>query len=352
MPDAPTSLPSAAAAPSPPAPHQPDAAPGAGPERLHAIDWLKAAAILAVIATHAAAPFFSKSRSMADVIVGIFADFHVPCFFAVSGFLYATERQKDTAAATRRRLLRLLVPYLVAVTFAYLLGIARAGSLLQLLGQVALGGTLGIYYFVFVLLIFVLLAGVLGAMSARVAEVLLVATLSYWALAALVPALRQGGDLFWYLRNPATHAGYFLLGWVARLHRQSLTAPERQMRPLVWLIAAGMLVVYFGASLAATIAAAGSPGPRLVYVVAVLLLAITAAPAWSPRGVSFLSQSSYPLYLFHTFFQDPLRGAVAGHAPPFRIALLFLAGLLGASLTVLLARALLGRRLSRVLLGT
>jgi peptidoglycan/LPS O-acetylase OafA/YrhL len=303
-----------------------------------------------VIATHAAEPFFSKTRSLADVMVGIFADFHVPCFFAISGYLYAAERRRDSAAATGRRLLRLLPPYFLAAALAYLFGLGRAGSALDLLAQVAVGATLGIYYFVFVLLTFVLLAWALGATRAWIADLLLVATLVYWALAALVPALRLQGDLFWHLRNPLNHVGYFLIGWVARLRLPTLAAARLQLRPLGLLAASGMLVVYYSASLSAAITAAGSPGPRFVYVLAVLLLAVSFTPGWTPRLVMFLSRSSYPLYLFHTFFQEPTRGVVSGYPAPARIGVLFVVGLLGATLSIVAGRALLGPRLGRVLL--
>ena len=330
----------------------PTATPPSTPEapRFPALDWVKAAAILAVIATHAAESYFSKSRGVADQLVTVFADFHVPCFFAASGFLYATEGRGD-ARSLRRRLARLLIPYLIASAIAYLVGIAKAGSVSDLLVQVALGAPIGAYYFVFVFALFIVLAWGLGAARAWVAELLLVATLAYWAVAALVPAARLQTDMFWEFRNPLNHAGYFLLGWVARLHVDSLAQVGQRSRRLALMVAAGMLAVYLAVAVPPALGAPGTPNLRVLYVLGVLALAAAIGPRSVPRPVAFLAGATYSIYLSHLFFMTAVRAGVRGFPPVARIGLLFAAGLGGAVILVVLGRRLLRPRLARLLLG-
>lgn len=54
--------------------HTTGAEPDQSAKVIPAIDWVKGLAILAVIATHAAAPFFADDRALLDVLLPVFAD--------------------------------------------------------------------------------------------------------------------------------------------------------------------------------------------------------------------------------------------------------------------------------------
>jgi fucose 4-O-acetylase-like acetyltransferase len=91
------------------------------PTRYFAIDYIKAIAIVAVVLNHAGPPAANYESTWFDRFFReALMQFHVPSFLAVSGFLYANAAVMD-AATCRRRLVRIVVPYLVASLLVFVL---------------------------------------------------------------------------------------------------------------------------------------------------------------------------------------------------------------------------------------
>lgn len=85
-------------------------------QRHHALDWLKAMAIVAVVVTHSGSGAFPNTPGYTGWD-GLFAyglaAFHVPCLLMISGYLYRSAKPLGSADVARR-LRRILPPYLVA----------------------------------------------------------------------------------------------------------------------------------------------------------------------------------------------------------------------------------------------
>lgn len=119
--------------------------PAAG--RLAAIDVIKAAAIVAVVFQHSGVSFLDPRYGVWDrALRSTWGAFHVPAFLLVAGFLYA-RAEPIGLPEIRRRLGRVLVPYLILSPIAW--WITQPGH--GLLFALATGSASGIYYFIFVL---------------------------------------------------------------------------------------------------------------------------------------------------------------------------------------------------------
>ena len=250
----------------------------------------------------------------------------------------------------RRRLRRLLVPYLVASAVAQVTGLSGAGSAGRVAFQIATGASLFIYYYVFLLVVCLLLTWVVERFPGPAAEVVL-AALCGWAI--LTTALATGDEsVFWFLRNPLHFYGYFLAGIVAWRHRSTLGrlatgAPARAAAVACVLAIAAYFVVgprFFYTSPAGGIL-------KAVYTSGVVgLIGLVAWRREPPAAVRFLSRSSYAIYLYHFFFERLVgRFLVFWPAAP-RIATIVGAGLVGATLVCLVGLALFPTR-ARLLLG-
>ncbi len=116
-------------------------------ERLPAVDLIKAAAIVAVVFQHSGVSFLDPHYGVWDrALRSTWGAFHVPASLLVAGFLYARERPIGLPEI-RRRLGRVLVPYLILSPIAW--WVTQPGH--GLLFALATGSASGIYYFIFVL---------------------------------------------------------------------------------------------------------------------------------------------------------------------------------------------------------
>lgn len=155
-------------------------------DRLAPIDYIKAAAIVAVVATHAGAnPWLADATAFDRIIRGSLVMFHVPSFLLIAGFLYGAQPVLSTADLGRR-LQRILVPYLVASLVVIALGSAKPANLGDAVLMLATGSALGTYYFVFVLAASVMAMYVLTRLSPRLPRYALAATLAWWIVRPLV----------------------------------------------------------------------------------------------------------------------------------------------------------------------
>ena len=145
---------------------------------------------------------------------------------------------------------------------------------------------------------------------------------------------------------------YFLIGWVTAAFSARLRARSERFEP--HLLAAGV------AGIACWIAAAPTyetlvpftGAARALYSLSVVgVLAITTRRFRAPAVISFLSDASLGIYLYHILFEAGLAPHTAAWPPLLRISTSVAVDLAGAAAVCLLARRLLGARLARTLVG-
>ncbi len=317
--------------------------------RVPEIDALKAAGVVTIVLIHSMRSPWDAGVSSLELWLGHLTRFGVPAFLFASGFLYAT-RDPVPLSAVFRRLRRILVPYLLASALA-LLWKSHQGLPFQTGSpwlDVLLGASFGLYYYVFVITLLVLLT----PLFARLPESLLIGftgamLAAQWGVdaATLMPT-----SLFKLMRNPLMWWAYFLLGWLFRLRGDVLRAQLVQRRAgAVGILIAAILVLSILSGLEGA-------APRLlvrsaawldIYAILGLILALSVGRENPPRWLRAASDSTFAIYLFHYFFVlalRPLFPAAAGSFALLPVLLPWIAGLLGPMAIVRAARALLGDR--------
>lgn len=317
----------------------------AGP-RIDAVDRIKALAIIAVAVTHAGPPRWSPQWTPTDEWLRIvWTAFHVPAFLLVAGMLYRTDGPMRWATVGRR-IVRVVVPYLVVMTALYLTGLAPLPAWRGLPFAVLTGESYGIYYFVVVLVVCILFGWVLSRLEPRTVVMVTVALIAYWVLVAAfgpAPGIAPG---FWRIRDPlgGFYFGYFAWGWLS-------LAPLLAARvSRGWLALGACTIVVLWSVL-------GVPPPmplRAVPLRQLYTLAVTGM-LWQATftfpGMRFLSEASLGLYLLHRPVMDLLTPVMQGYAPIERITALTVGGLGGATLLCLAARRILGPVRARFWIG-
>jgi peptidoglycan/LPS O-acetylase OafA/YrhL len=322
--------------------------------RIATVDWMKAIAIIAVVVTHTGVvptPWLASS-GLERFIRGPLVIFQVATFFAVAGFL-AADAEVMTPSVLRKRLLRLVPPYLVASAAVIGFGFIAPTELGGALYILATGSAFGIYYFVFNLVISFFIVFVLTQISPKAVWFTLFGCLLWWAIAPLVvDASLSAKNLpsFWSFRDPTRYFPYFAGGWLARLHFGVLRSLWQRYERAIVVTAILLAVGYLSIADAVIGTPAGIPA-RAFYVLA--FLAITTYCTKHSQGnpiIRFLSESSYTIYLYHMFFLLPVLPYLTDIVPLARIVVLTLAGLAGASAVALVGRLVLGER-SRIIVG-
>lgn len=345
--------------------------PGGASERIVAFDRLKALAIVAVVCTHAVRFDWGPPRYDWDFLLGMaWTSFHVPAFLFVSGFLYFS-REPVGMAKLRPRLQRVLVPYLVISTLAQLVGVsdARCGGAnpwWSCAGDVAFdylsASTLGVYYYVFLIVFSILFVHRLSRMKPR-------HVVGLWAFCviytiaidlqvpriSLLPALfgyRDYDVFFWTFRDPFDHfhLGAFLSGWVFAMQqerwRELIVAHRRQALLLaVLLTGIGMAMTLQWLPFA--------PGiRRIVYTYGVigLFLLGTGARPLSPV-TRFLSEASLGIYLIHRILQRLLDPTANAWPDAERVLGQIGLSLVGSCIVLWIGRRLFGVERARRWLG-
>lgn len=315
------------------------------------VDLVKAVGIAAVVWIHSMRHII-EARSAIEQILGDVTRFAVPGFLAASAYLYAGVRPV-TAAVTRRRLARLLLPYVVASLAAqvFWLGFdARPLEAKRILEELLLASSFGPFYYVLIATLFVLLVPVLARLGGAALSATVVAALAvqWWYWSQAVP------PLFWLVRNPLYWAGFFLVGWWLGAHAPAVAGWLARRRPWVAVPSA----VGLAASLALKTRPPGLTTSNTlawlsVWCALALLFALGVGRVGEHRVVRFLSDSTYAIYLFHLFFVLPVQRAwpaPPGAFDPLPLGAAWLAGMAGPLALVLAGRALLGAR-SRAILG-
>lgn len=286
------------------------------------IDALKVIGILSVILIHGVRSELEPSVSEVEIWIGKLTRFAVPAFLMASGFLYAT-RERATAAATLRRLRRIVVPYLVASACAQLWWRqwGREGPLESLPAELLLGASFGPYYYVFVIAGLVLLTPLFARLPRIAQDATTVAFVAAGWFADALEVRWIAGPLctehaptrlydvhiaclvFWHLRSPFLWWGYFFAGWSLRMHYAPIAA---------WIAAHRTTLVVALSSLVLGLAvamAADGPKPAVrtaiwleVWAILSLQVAVFCGRGQAPAPLRFVSTATYSLYLFHLFF--------------------------------------------------
>ena len=123
------------------------------------------------------------------------------------------------------------------------------------------------------------------------------------------------GGLWWEIRNPLRWWGYFFAGWVVSEQRPRvarLPIRHRRLAGLMLLAAAGGI---YGGYACCLPPGWSSHAAAMQYAMIYGLLLGTALVAWDASGrplVRWLSEASYPIYLYHFFIVMLMRQFAAG----------------------------------------
>jgi peptidoglycan/LPS O-acetylase OafA/YrhL len=321
----------------------------AEPVRYPSIDLLRASGIVTVVWIHA---FTSFNTDMPVLIRGIafLTRFAVPAFFFAAGFLQASGRRLTPRVFVFRRLVRILVPYVIAslcaLGFRSAIGESHWTPTTAAIDLVT-GNAWGIYYFIPVLAG----AAAVGMVVFRFPRLAWPIFGLFWILGLLNETrVLWAGDLWWELRNPVRWWGYFFLGWVGAVRQESLRRLSDacrarfawaavQLGGLMWAI----YLFFLPPSWSPTSAAV-----QYIMIYCVVIAIFLLAWDWSERPtIRWLSEASYPIYLYHYFLivmvaqrvDDLVRDTVA-----------FAFGCVGSVVLVVIERKLLGRY-ARLLFG-
>lgn len=313
--------------------------------RFAPIDWLKAAAIVAVTVTHAIPDAFNPIASRWDQIAGALTAFHVPGFLFAAGFL-ACRHGPVAWRGVGRRLTRVLGPYLVASVIVLLLGYGKAPTLRRFVFHLVTGSVLGIYYFVPVMACCLLTLPVTSRLGTGRLVALIGTLVGYAHVAWRDPSWRLTDAFFWQIRDLLLqfHLGHFTLGVLAARHLSAWTAPGPRT-PSALLLAGGIVVVGY-----AWLAYAGSvlvwePLAHTAYLLGWIGIFVALARGPAPAAVRFLSDATLTIYLYHylvyPFVVPALRSAVGA---PAQLALTSALGVAFGALVALTAHRVLGSR--------
>jgi surface polysaccharide O-acyltransferase-like enzyme len=320
--------------------------------RWHAIDHLKAAAIVAVVVTHSGPDTVAPTGdALTWNLTKTWTVFQVPAFLFASGFLYA--RRSGGRDVVLVRLVRVILPYLVASGVVQLVVASGARTPGEVIQQVLTASSLGIYYYVSLICGCIVLSWPLARLSRSGVLVVWVAYAAYSVAAFVRPELRTARDWFWMIRDPLSlfAFGFFLSGWAARCWLPELSSLRRRAPAAV--LTAAVCVTAFGLALNAQLLPfSWGWFDRAIYthgVVALFALLLAGRPAGP--CVRFLADTTLALYLYHLLFVLAVRPFLAGAPALVAIGGQVCAGLAGAVGFVWLARWLLGTERARRWLG-
>ncbi|MBP1686977.1 MAG: Acyltransferase family [Deltaproteobacteria bacterium] len=317
--------------------------------RYTSIDLLKASGIIVVIWIHAFQEF-GTTEALIIRRLAFLTRFAVPAFFFASGFLYASGRPLPLQEFVTRRLVRLLVPYLVASLLA--LGFRHFIFSEQITGrqaafELAIGAAWGVYYFVPLLLG----ATIVGQGIFRFRSLAWPLFALFWVLGLLSEMSIIAFDgFFWQIRSPFLWWGYFFAGWVVAPHFATLEQLTALRRRRIGIAALAVAVTVF---LCYVLALQSSWSPQMaalgyvgIYSIIGGLFMLTLGSSAMP-AVRWLSEATYPIYLYHYFIIAAVHHWLA---PPLRNPAAFVLGVAGSVGIVHGGRKVLGRY-ARLLIG-
>ena len=338
-----------------------------------AIDWIKAIGIVCVVFIHCLPSFLDPQAIPLETWLHAMTSFAVPGFLFASGFLYAEQRDRPRWATLRRRLRRILVPYLVFSALTYVIPVSRfstrtswidehwLGSSLgpdwgSVLDSLAFGSAAGPYYYVFVIFWLTLATPLIALIPRSLFPVFVLGSIAIgWGFAGLHWGL---SSFFWWFRNPLHWLCFFALGWWACLHHRRLarwTVPVRAK----WITGIGILWVMVALYLALQPSGSWEVLARWVaiYLSIALIFFSSVGRTKTPVAILWLSDASYSIYLSHIFFVNALLNLRAGALPSnaltriARFALDWVGAMAGSVGILAFSRWLLGKNRTRTWLG-
>lgn len=331
-----------------------------GAERQSAIDVLKAVAIVTVVWIHAF-EHWPLPKVQLHWHLMFLTRFAVPTFFFTSGFLYFAATP-ISANVIWRRLRRLAVPYLVASAVALAGRWLLVGwfPLSQTLYELLTGSAVSVYYFVPVLAGAILLLPLLSRFPAVVAPGLAVLFVGGLVSEVELPGVYvspANDPFFWELRSPLRWWGYFLAGWVTARHLPRIGAlSHRAVHAYgrgALLILAGLFACYAVTQPLHFTRLGGAMQYAAIYATIGGIFFSALGRAQHPL-VRWLSQASYPTYLYHPFFISGWQTALGNRfseAWPITDTAGFIAGMVGSVAVIVASRRLLRERRARLLIG-
>jgi peptidoglycan/LPS O-acetylase OafA/YrhL len=320
--------------------------------RLPALDYVKAAAIVAVALTHAVPGFFDEGMTDIALLALLLTGFHVPAFLFVSGLLSRAETPIGWPRVAER-LGRILPPYVVATTIAWMLGLVIFPTPRKFVFTIVTGATFGHFYFVPIMVFCFVLLPLLSRLTAPLLILTAVTLMGLAEAMWMTPGWRLAEMFFWQIRNPVLqfHVGHFVLGIIASRYRSRLVRAFVGHAPTLGL-ATGVGLLGFVWLAGAHPLFAAHPLARTTYTLTVIafITALTSnRPA--PAAVRFLSDATLTIYLYHWFAYLALMPLLGPMPLGLRMLLLTSVGLGFGTLVAMAGRRLLGSR-SRLLLGS
>lgn len=339
-------------------------------KRLEELDWLRAAAMTAVVLLHASSTFVARPSRLClwgvtpALLLNQASRFSVPGFFLLSGLSLELSSPPRLPGFWLRRLRRVGLPYLGWTVFYFLAarGVSPALPLpdaLSALGRdLALGSAAPHLWFIPVLLQLYLLYPLLRLLCARrprafAAVCLLLSLGSTLAVLGMLPVPGRWRSWLWRLFFP--WLGYFALGMsLGGEGLERLAAFCRRHGP--GLALAGLLGAMLYSLDAAHSGNLESVKPQLFVYTPLALAALLGVWSllrplpWAAKSAGFLARRSMGVYFVHVFLLRLLRRIpfLTKNAPGMLVlaALTFLGSLLLCSLPGLLLGGL--RRLRKL----
>jgi surface polysaccharide O-acyltransferase-like enzyme len=329
-------------------------------QRAVAIDVLKASAIVTVIWIHAFVSWSPRQGGLLPAL-GSLSRFAVPAFFFAAGFLHFRDAP-IRGNVLARRLNRVVWPYLVASLIALAAWSIQHGrpSWHEAFFWLLIGNCVGIYYFVPPFIGAVVFGTVVSRWRSLQTALFLVffalglaAELGLFQMKSSIPTQ----PFLWNLRNPLRWWGYYLAGWFAARHGGRLSEMGKGLRRRLGVVLLVMAVVLLAEAMLAF--PEGRTRPWLIseYIRIYACIFGIFFLAWDyheVRVMRWLSEATYPIYLYHFFFiaayvelflkrgRTPLLGTASCDE--------FVLALAGSVFAVVLGRRLLGRY-ARLIIG-
>jgi surface polysaccharide O-acyltransferase-like enzyme len=307
----------------------------ARPNRSGYWDSWKGLAILAVVALHSTDESLTFPIGSTNWYFGLalcqLLDFAVPLFLALAGFFAGGRAAVPRAEFYRKRLLRILPPYVFWTAIAVLLNKpADILSLRAILGDLLLGRGIEIGYFVVVLLQYVLITPLILMIGRDRHHILAMVAITVVSL-SLTYAVRMNGSPAQLAQFPFYALPFFIwypfyhLGIVAArkdLTHSGVISRHSTLILLIFLmfvacaVLEGLFLAHRGSSSLATsqIKASSFMASISLFLFSIsrFNLAQAAVGRWR-RFAEWLGGQSYPIYLMHLIFLRPI-GAVLRHA--------------------------------------
>jgi surface polysaccharide O-acyltransferase-like enzyme len=272
--------------------------------RFHEIDVLKCVSILAVVYIHSISTSFSPTNFLGLFFADI-TRFAVPGLFFAAGFLFDINKV-STGQIIKKKLIRILPPYVfcsLCIQFLNLPGLSVSLENLdakQLIFNLVFGNTLGIYYFIFVLLYLYAFSLILRHIPDK--WVLVIWGISiFLTLFFVKKVVLQGYSLFVLFRHPFFHCLSYLTGWIFFLYYQKITSIVKQHLTVIFLT----FIILDIALLTFSRMNGGSFNlfPILtqfhIYICITLLLILGIKTTKYQKIIQFFSDYSYGIYLLH-----------------------------------------------------